>query len=235
MPVGSFPGINNFAKRTIRAADNPLDRCTVVSIFPIELDEKKHTIQPGRFIIPAGTYEKPSILVVGPSSWWKELEDDQPLLEITNSSIQVAHSIVNDYCSGLMCWNGADITPGLFFIPGEKSLAEVRSIHKSLLDKYRDNQNRWYAELIKIADSLWSRSNGNPLAISDIMRLAARALDQNTKEWLQDFQQTETVRCVACGVLRNPLYPICANCKTNVPEFMVNSEMIKAGKATKVG
>lgn len=214
-----FAGLQDLNKRTVRQPSNPLDKCTIVSIFPVEIDEKKHTIQPGRFIIPPGTYEKPSILVVGPSSWWKQLEDDQPLLEITNSSIQVANSVVNDYASALPSFQGDHSCPGLFFVPGELTLAEVKVKHKPLLDKYNESQNRWYAELIKMADSDWARTNGNPLSISDLARIAARALGQNTKEWLQNFQATETIRCIACGVLRNPLFPICANCKTNVPEF----------------
>lgn len=234
-PVGHFPGMGSLNRRTIRQPDNPLDRCTIVSIFPVEIDEKKHTIQPGRFIIPPGEYDKPSLLVVGPSSWWKDMEEDQPPMEIINNSIQVASSVVNDFVVALQDYRNDYAMPGLFFIPGEHNVAAVRSIHKSLLDKYRDIQNRWYNELIKSADALWSRSNGNPLAISDLMRLAARSLGQNTKEWLQDFQQTETVRCKACGVLRNPMYPICANCKTNVPEFEANMALINSGKTAKVG
>lgn len=208
-----------FNKRTQRAPDNPLDRCTIVSIFPVDIEERKHTIQPGTFRIPKGSYVSPTILVVGPSSWWKELEEDQPLLEITNSSIQVANSVVDDYVSGLLCCNKADITPGLFFVPGEFSLAEIRAKHKSLLDKYKANQDRWFAELIKMADSMYAKSNGDPNTVNDLQRLAARELDQNDKDWLQNFQLTETIRCVACGSLRNPVYPICGNCKTNVPEF----------------
>lgn len=216
MPVGQFPGAHDFRKRTVRQPDNPMDTCTIVSIFPIEIDERKHTIQPGRFIIPPGTYDKPSLLHVKPSSWWKELEDDQPLLEIPVSSLQVANSVIVDYCNGILCCNMNDIMPGLFFIPGTVSIKDVRDKHSGLLDKYRTCQSRWFGELVKMADALWSRSSGNPLAISDIMRLAARELNQNSKEWLQDFQAVETVRCIACGHMRNPMFPVCPNCKTVV-------------------
>jgi uncharacterized OB-fold protein len=65
-----------------------------------------------------------------------------------------------------------------------------------------------------MADALWSRSNGNPLTISDEMKLAARELNLVNKEWLKDSQTMELVRCKACGSLKNPLYPICANCKS---------------------
>lgn len=228
---------NPFGARIIsqlhRAPDNPMDKCTIVSMFPVDIEERKHTIQPGIFRIPAGNYDKPSLLLVKPASWWKEMEEGQPALEIVNSSIQVANSVVADYMQGLMCCDGGNVTPALFFVPGEFNLGEILTKHKGMLDKYKANQSRWYAELIKLADSLWAKSNGDPLSVNDLMRLAARELGQNNKDWLAHHELTETVRCVACGALRNPIYPICGNCKTNVPEFISDQAMIKSGKVTK--
>ncbi len=199
-------------RRTVRAEVNPMDKSTVVSICPLDIDETKVTLQPGRFIIPAGNYEKPSLLVVGPSSWWRELDEDQPLLEIPVSSIAIADSIVVDYCNGMIACNMGDIMPGLFFIPGDINLTELRTKYKNRLDAAQIKQRNWYAALVKEADKLWARTNGNPIAISDIMRLGARELGLNTKEWLQDFQAMEMIRCVACGQMRNPTYPVCPSC-----------------------
>lgn len=210
--VGQFPGIDAH-RRVIRAPTNPLDRSTVVSIFPKEIDEVKHTIQPGRFLIPAGTYEKPGILVVGPSSWWREIDEDQPMLEIPQSSIQIADSLVKDYCNGLLGYNVGEASPGMFYIPGNFTVEQIKKDYKGELDKALTRQRNWYQMLVKLGDSLWARSNGNPLAISDDMRLAARELGQSVKDWMKDFSMVEMVRCIACGALRNPAYPICANCK----------------------
>lgn len=211
-----FPNIIDYRRKTLRSPGNPMDRCTIVSIYPREIDEVKHTIQPGRFIIPPGSYDHPSLLVVGPSSWWKELEEESPLLEIPTSSIIVADSVVKDYCNGLLACNMNDIMPGIFYIPGAINIVSLVKDHKPLLDKAKGNQNRWYEQLVREADILWSRSNGNPLAISDDMRLAAMELGQKSKPWLQDFRSNEMVHCVACGNLRNPLYPICPTCHTVV-------------------
>lgn len=209
------PFTQDLRRRAIRAEVNPLDKSTVVSIYPIELDEKKPTIQPGRFIVAPGTYESPSILVVGPSSWWRDIDEEQPLIEIPVSSIQIADSIVKDYCNGLLVCNMGDTMPGLFFIPGEHTVAEIKLKHKPLLDKANANQKRWFMALVKLADALWARTNGNPLSISNLMRLAARELALE-KEWLADFQHVEMVRCVACGNMRNPQFPICPVCKAIV-------------------
>src|SRR5258708_6443678 len=69
------------SRRLIRQHKNPMDRCTIVSIFPKEINEVKYTIEPGRFHISPGTFENPSVLTVGSSSWWKDIDVDQPMLE----------------------------------------------------------------------------------------------------------------------------------------------------------
>jgi len=213
MQVGEFPGINQVNRRTIRAPVNSLDKSTVVSILPKRIYETKITIQPGVFEIAPGSMEHPSVLVVGASSWWREVDTDQPLLEIPVSSIQVADSIVKDYCNGLLACNMADLMPGLFYIPGEYTVDRLKKEHNNLLTKAQQGQKRWYLELVRIADILWSRTNGNPLSISDDARLACKELNISGKPWLGDLQTAELVRCLACGSLRNSSFPICATCK----------------------
>lgn len=210
--VGEFPGKEAFRRRAIRGPVNPLDKTTIVSIYPSEIIETKPTISPGRFVIPPGTYENPAIVIVGPSSWWREIDEEQPLLEIPVSSIQVADSIVKDYCNGVLGCNMADAMPGLFYLPGEFVIADVRKSYKHELDAALSRQRNWYSNLIKLADALWARSNGNPLAISDTMRLAAKEMNVQ-KDWMKDFKMVDVVRCRACGGLRNPMFPVCPTCK----------------------
>lgn len=209
--VGEFPGHSSARRRTIRGPVNPMDKTTIVSIYPYEIDEVKNTISPGRFIIPAGSYDNPSVVVVGPSSWWREIDEEQPLLEIPVSSIQIADSIIKDYCNGILGCNMADAMPGLFYIPGSFNLTDVRKSYKHELDAALVRQRNWYLMLVKLADSLWARSNGNPLAISDSMRNAAKELNLE-KDWMKDFRMIETTRCKACGSLLNPMFPVCPTC-----------------------
>ena len=209
--VGEFPGRSAFRRRTIRGPVNPLDKTTICSIYPSEIIETKPTIQPGRFLIPAGSYDNPAILVVGPSSWWREIDEEQPLLEIPVSSVQVADSIIKDYCNGILGCNMSTAMPGLFYILGEHTVLDIKKSYKGELDAALVKQRNWYSELIKLADSLWARSNGNPLAISDSMRVAAKEMNL-IKDWMKDFTMLDTVRCKACGALLNPLYPVCPAC-----------------------
>src|SRR5215471_15867259 len=211
--VGEFPGMQTAKRALIRAPVNPLDKSTVVSILPKRISERKYTITPGVFEIQPGSIEKPAILVVGASSWWREVDLNQPLLEIPVSSIQVADSIVKDYCNGLLACNMEDQMPGLFYIPGELSHSDVMTKHKPMIERAEHKQRKWFFELVRIADVMWSRTNGNPLSISDDARLGCKILNIQNKPWLGDIQSMELVRCIACGALRNPAFPVCGTCK----------------------
>ena len=201
-------------RRIVRAMKNPMDKCTLVSIFPKETEpEKKPTIEPGTFQIPVGTYENPGILVIGGSSWWKDYDPEQPMLEIPVSSISVADSIIKDFCNGLLGCNMGDAMPGFFFAMGEHTVLDIKTNFKMKLAEAKMKQDNWFKVLVRLADSLWARTGGNPLAIMDEMRLAARELNLNDKPWLKDFQVAELVRCNACGNLKNPAYPVCPTCK----------------------
>lgn len=211
--VGELSGAYLNNRRMIRTSKNPMDRCTIVSILPKEINEVKFTIEPGRFHIDAGTYEKPAILVVGPSSWWKEIDLEQPMLEIPVSSIQIADSVIRDYSNGMLGCDMDGSMPGLFFLMGEINKLELKAKYSKELDRAKARQDTWFKILVKLANSLWARSNGNPLVISDEMRLAARNLNENQVPWLQNFEAAKLVNCKFCGGLRNEKFPICPSCK----------------------
>lgn len=220
-------------RRTIRAPVNPMDKATIVSIFPKDVKQINPTIQPGYFHIPAGSYENPSIIVVGPSSWWREIDEEQPLLEIPNSAIQVADSIVKDYCNGLLGYSNGVAQPGMFYVPGEYNLKGIKENFMGLLIKAKSQQDEYWKSLVRLADALWARTNGNPLCIADDMRTAAKELNLQNKDWMADFSAMSMVSCPACGTMVRPGFPVCPNCKnivdkTRAEELGIHSpELVK--------
>lgn len=208
-----FSVLTAMNRRTVRGPINPMDKSTVVSIFALPVNDSKPTLQPGNFHIDPGSYAKPSVLVVGPSSWWREVDQDQPMLEIPVGSIVMAESIVRDYIQMIEVDMG-DCVPGLFFVMGQHDSASIIKNHKPMLDEAKRKQDNWYRKLIKMADSLWARSNGNPLAIDNLARLAAEALDLKDKPWMKDFTAVDLVNCPVCGTLRRTDFPMCSNCRT---------------------
>lgn len=200
-------------RKPVRSAPNPYDRFTIVSIYPREIKESKPTIDPGFFHIPPGSYDNPSTLIVGTSCYWKEIDPEQPLLEIPVPAVQVADSIVKDFCNGIF---GCDMNvsmPGLFYVPGELGISEIRHKYSHLLDKARVKQTSFFNTLVKLADVMWARTNGNPLSISDDARHAARELGVE-RVWMESFKTLTLDKCPACGSLRDSGFPVCPNCKT---------------------
>jgi hypothetical protein len=216
--MASMPPVFALDNRlAIRSESNPYDKATVFSIYPVEIEERKLTIQPGVFKIPAGTYENPGRLIVGPSSWWRDVDPEQPLLEIPVSAIQVADSIVKDYCQARVGSDMSSAMPGLFYLPGQIGIEELKKKpeYRTLLDNAQARQKNWFATLVKLGDALWARCNGNPVAIDDSMKLACKELGMS-RDWVNNYKALDMIQCVACGNLRNPLFPICPHCKAVV-------------------
>jgi hypothetical protein len=215
--------------RQFRAPKNQLDKSTVFSVFPKLINENKPTLEPGEFNIEPGYPEKPSRLVVGSSSWWREIDPTQPLLEIPVSSVQIAESIVKDYSNGIIMCDMGEVRPGLFFLPGDISLDELKKTHKPLLDLAIKRQENWFKAMVRLADSYWARTNGNPMAISDDSRVAAKMLKIEDRPWLMDYKlENVTISaCPACGHLRNSAYPVCSNCKTVIDKDKFNALGLK--------
>ncbi len=192
MPSG-FP-LRDINRQTLRAPVNPLDVATIVSIYPKKIVENKVTIQPGYFEIPAGSPTTPGILTVYPSSWWKEIDLDQPLLEIPVSAVRIAESVIRDYCNGILGCNMGDRMLGLFYVPGVKTALEIKKDYQAQIVDAYTKQKAWYGECVRIADILWARSNGNPLSISDDAKMAAEELKLD-KPWLKDVISIAMTPC----------------------------------------
>lgn len=211
-------------RQVIRGAANPLDKATIVSIYPKPVNENKWTLFPGHWEIEPGSYEKPSLLVVGPSSWFFDKDEESPIVEIPVGAIQIAESIVKDYAGSVLEGTYGEGMPGLFFLPGSLTLEVIKKEHKNRLDNALVQQKTWFSKLIRVADSLWARTNGNPISISDDMRMAALELGLD-KPWLADFTAVSMTKCFACGNLKNPEYPVCPTCKVIDPNHPKAKEL----------
>lgn len=219
--IGSLAGFNH-SRQTIRATPNPLDKATIVSIYPKSIREIKETISPGIFEISAGSFENPALLVVGSSSWWRDIGEGMPTVEIPNGAIYIADSFINDWIGGLPGVTD-NSKPGLFFIPGDIKLDRVKEEYGNALKDCNVRQRNWFNNLLTEADKEWAKTNGNPKAISDLMKMAARELSKEDRPWMSSSVDIKKVPCVACGNLRNPSFPICPSCNRVV-------DVVLAGK-----
>lgn len=215
MSLPEWMGAN---RAVVRVPKNPMDVSTIISAYPKQIKQVNHTITPGEFIIPAAKSGDIEVLTVGTSSWFKELEEDQPLIEIIVPSVEVARSVIDDYCVGLLGCDNVNAKPALLWIPGEFTKAEVLKVHSGLIAQAREKQKNWFLNLVSLADALWVRTNGQPQSISDDMRMAARELNLIDKGWLKNQQASELTRCLACGTLVASSVIVCPNCKVILDE-----------------
>lgn len=202
------------AAMKIRAQISDLDKSTVVSIFPKQMKTTKVTVNPRRFIVPAGTFEKPGVLTVGTAIWIKHIYETEPeqQVEMPILSSQLADSIVNDFCTNVLA-SGHDRRPGLFWVIGTKTTEQIVKEHKKEMLVAEELQKNWYLELIKQADIDWIKYDGSPLAVSDTARMAAMELHLD-KPWMQDIKRLAMGICPACGSQRATQFPVCKECKT---------------------
>ena len=200
----------------IRAQISDLDKSTVVSIFPKQVKATKVTVNPRRYTVPAGTFEKPSVLVVGTAIWIKHIYETEPeqRVEMPILSSQLADAIVNDFCSNVLS-SGHERRPGLFWVIGAKSSEQIIKEHKKEMLAAEERQKQWYLELIKMADIDWVKYRGSPLAVSDTARMAALELHLE-KPWMMDIKHLAMGICPACGSQRDSKFPVCKECKTIV-------------------
>lgn len=203
--------------QVLKQPKNPMDRCTIVSIFPCVVEDRKVTLDPGYFKIEAGSFQNPAVLIVGSSSWYRAMYETNEVLEIPNSSILIAEDLINGYCNSAPDAIVGAAIPGLFYVVGEKTQADIKLNHKTELEAARIKQNAYWKNCINSADKMWARSNGNPMAISDQARIAVRELgiDPKSKPWMGTIEGLANIaNCPACGAMINKQFPVCSNCKT---------------------
>ncbi len=200
---------------------NPMDVSTIVSIVPRKENKPieiiKHTLTPGVFKVPSGSYENPGILHVGSSYWLRDIDPKQPFIQVTSHSIIIAESIVKDY-TGAVFGRTADAKPGMFHVNGKLTAAEIKTQHKDKLDKAKTQQENWFKNLVKAADAMYARTNGNPLSIGDNEILAAQSLGITDRPWLMIHKHYEKLPCKACGQYNNASIIVCPNCKVILDE-----------------
>ncbi len=212
--VGMFPGLGR-ERSTKRAPVNPIDKSTIFSIYPKDITIRNPTLTPGVWTIAAGSVDKPARLVVEPSSWWRDFDPEQPLLEIPVGSSLIANSLVEDYISGMLACDMGENRPGLFFVLDNVPVSELKTKYKVIFDQAVQRQRNYWNVLTKMADIYWARTNGNPLAINEDMRIGAKELGYD-RPWAREFSKMELASCPACGNLRNQSFPVCMHCKTIV-------------------
>lgn len=172
---------------------------TVVSLLPYPIRETKPSIIPGYFQIPACRNGIPSVLPVGESIHWLESpfagNPPPPPIKMTHSPREIATSLVNDLVEAQLAID-SDALPGLFCVEGHKNSTDIMTDCKTQLRAAEDRQQRWFINLVRLADDDWSQYHKNQ-SISDIQRYAAKSLGLK-REWLTTTLEEVNIQCPLC-------------------------------------
>lgn len=186
------------------------DKSTVISLFPLPITEEKPGIFPGRFTIAASNGE-PALLVVGQSIHYVDVGEDRPQLTVTTPSFEVARSIVEDFVAAQLAVTD-EIRPGVAWVRGVVTPLELKTKHKDLVVKLKEQHKAWYLELVKLADDDWQRYHKHTV-ISELQRTAAQSLGYSNREWLIIPAQLQSSTCPACGTSIVPTVVVCPSCR----------------------
>ena len=223
----SGPQIGSLGKRTINLLPkNPMDKTTIVSVYPREIIDTKPTLFPSRFIIPPAPQDSFSLLVISGASYFIPSPiDKQPPTEVQVNSMMLAESILHDSIPSMNLVS-ATHRPGVFAIPGEFNKTTIlKYVHadgrsfQQLINEAKEWQQSYWTDIMNEADYFWSSSNGNPKAIPEDAKLAAKILGiEKTKPWMSNVVASELINCRFCGEMINPNFPICKHCHHVVDE-----------------
>lgn len=127
-------------------------------------------------------------------------------------SEEISRSIVEDFFHSQVAV-GEDAAPGLFWVPGQFTVTELKAKYAIEINHHRERQNRWFANLVRDADAVWMQTRQVKM-ITDLQKRAARAL-KLTRDWLVEID-INAVGAVVCPACRNPVPAeaiVCGNCK----------------------
>lgn len=188
------------------------EKATVVSLFPMTIDERKPGIYPGHFTIPPAKEGDFELLHVGNSTYWVNFHDGRPALKVNTPADEIAASITNDFVRNIFGYDFEhEAFPGVFWVEGHPSKEEVKKIHAVKLKEAETRQRRWFENLIKLADDAWVGSNKQHRSIADIQRYACRQLGL-TRDWLIEIpvKKEAPKLCPNCQELVNAARVVCS-------------------------
>lgn len=167
-------------------------KATVVSIFPLEINEVKPGLYPGYFVIPAAPLGDFSFLIVGDGVYYQETKNDI-VTQVRTPYYVLAESIVSDFQMSHIGRVPEFAEPGLFWVAGSWKRHEIQEKFTDELDKWEKRQLQWFKNLVEIADDTFARTQKHT-SVSALQRIAAHRLAIQRPWILRTGDSTNTCR-----------------------------------------
>lgn len=183
--------------------------CTVLSICPFETVEIK-PINGGYFKIPAAEKDDFVLLTIKDSSYIQRLPATDHNIVIPVASHLIAKALVDDFVNTVI-ESSDEAGPGMMWLEGNISRAEILTKHKEQLDRLKLRQLQWFKNLCKKGDDDWNQYHKIGL-ISGHQRYAADYLGYKAP-WVVEYHTNEGMMdCPACYSKIDSRAAICMHC-----------------------
>lgn len=208
------------------------DVSTIVSIYPLGIDETKPGLIPSQFIIPVvkDPFSDFELLHVHRARFPVYLDENRPALVVPAPSDEVCASICRDFMVGMSGYEPNVSSPGIFWVPGRKLKASIKAEHADLLENARMVQLEWFKRIIAQADDDWSQYQKRRM-VSPIQRIAARLLKLD-KPWTDETRIEEALAMAPCKFCKADLKAgaiICQFCRGILDMKAYNATYVEAG------
>ena len=195
---------------------------TIVSLFPLEVVEKKPLIPSVYQLDASRSDSEPEILTVREGIFHVYLDEYRGMMTIKTPAITVAESVVRDFMDSQ--YMAEEIArPALFCLPGEWTLNELlaNNEQQARMEAEVRKQYEWFKRLILVADDEWSKFHQHRM-ITEVQKIAAMRLRLN-REWAVEYTPENNIDCPACGVLINRKVAVCKDCGCIINAELYNS------------
>ncbi len=171
------------------------------------ISESKPGINRGNFNIPAAKQGDFEILHVLDSFFDQPMVGVNRPLRVPQPGEDIARSVVMDFCNTVI-ESSPEAHPGLGWVVGKLSKAEILSKHKAKIDDITAKQLNWFRKLIQEADAIYEKHRDARL-LSDLHRKAADYL-KIERNWNKDY--SSVVQFKDCPSCHKPIHPDTVRC-----------------------
>ena len=187
-----------------------MSKCTVASLCPYPINAFKPGLNPENYHIEEAGPGEIKLLVVEDSFYFRQIPLQTEQLRMPVSASEIARSIVQDHLQSLI-YASPESRPALFWVEGEKTVAEIRKECADQIKEETSKQLLWYQTLVAKADDDWQKYRSLN-TITKTQRKAAAALGAK-RDWVTT-DVTSTKECIACFSRIDKRATVCPVCTT---------------------
>ena len=158
---------------------------TVISVFPFKIIERKPGLVPPEFHFPAAAKGDFVIMHIGLCGAYLFIDSDRGSVKITEFADTVAESIVRDFTTSMLGYDGPNCSPGIFWVPGKLTKDEIILNYHEKMAEVDKGQYNWFVNIIRMADDAWNKGKSHA-QINDMQRYAAKHLNLK-RDWVIEY------------------------------------------------